>query len=324
MIRIHAISKNCDRVVTVWKDCGKIITGDALEQLAKLPDKSVNMCVTSPPYWGLRNYGVLGQIGLEKTPSEYVSSLCAVFAQVKRILHPTGTLWLNLGDTYLKNKNLAGIPWQVAFVLQNAGWILRTEIIWSKPNPMPESVKDRPTRSHEYLFLFSKKPNYFYDYDAIREEVAGYSNGKWQSEKSLSFARVVNEPERPNQQYSQHRVDRQESCITKKRSIRPGIDIKGDAQGSGEISFQNGLRNRRSVWTVAPKPCHEAHFATFPPELIRPCILAGCPENGIVLDPFFGSGTVGVVCLEEKRQFIGIELNPKYVKIAEKRLEAKC
>lgn len=386
----------------MWQEKGQILTGNAIDILKQLPEESVNCCVTSPPYWALRDYGVKEQIGLEETPGAYIVSLCAIFEQVRRIMRPDGTLWLNLGDTYigyhgnrnaengispsdrrnfyenmrpssvginnLKNKDLVGIPWRVAFALQEMGWYLRTEIIWHKPNPMPESVKDRPTRAHEYIFLFSKEPRYYYDYVAVRERVAAYSNDKWQSDKSLNFVQEVNEPERPNQKYSQHRAERAErvrnstpvhkpnrknpemaqksgsmgtpnpgwrNCrsvwtapecvcceekITKKRTVRQGVDIKGGAQGNGEISFYNGFRNRHSVWQIPTRPYKEAHFATFPPDLVRPCILAGCAENGVVLDPFFGSGTVGQVCLEENRRFIGIEINPEYVQMAERRL----
>jgi len=311
----------------------RIFPGDCLTVLRGLPDQSVDCCVTSPPYWGLRDYGVQGQIGLEQSPSAYVSKLLQVFLEVRRVLRDSGTLWLNIGDTYigyhgnrnsgdepapsdkpgyrenmrgttvgadtLKNKDLAGIPWRTAFSLQDSGWYLRCDCIWSKPNPMPESVKDRPTRSHEYVFLFSKKEKYYFDSRAIREPSAEARGGRPQSKQALSFARTVNEPLRPDLFSSkprQHRKDRKPVCCDKMS------------------------RNRRSVWEVPVRPFREAHFATFPPDLIRPCILAGCPRGGTVLDPFFGAGTTGVVCLQEGRKFVGIELNPSYVSLARQRL----
>lgn len=328
----------------MWRKRGQILTGRATELLVQLPDESIHTCITSPPYWALRDYGCQGQIGLEATPDAYIASLCAVFEQVRRVLRSDGTLWLNLGDTYigyhgnrnatdgnapsrastvglesLKNKDLVGIPWRVAFALQEMGWYLRTDIIWHKPNAMPESVKDRPTRSHEYIFLFSKEPRYYYDHEAVREKVDAYESGKWQSEAALTFARKVNEANRPNQQYSQHRVERAQNSTP---VHKPNRSIPQMAQKTGSMGTPNpGLRNCRSVWTIATRPYREAHFATFPPDLVRPCLLAGCPENGVVLDPFFGSGTVGQVAIEENRHFLGIELNPEYVEMAERRLE---
>lgn len=327
---------------------GTIITGDALTMLRTLPDRSVQCCVTSPPYWGLRDYGVPGQIGLEKTPEQYVDCLTEVLAEVWRVLRWDGTLWLNLADIYANDnkwggktggkhahglhgqtgigrrktatgllpKNLVGIPWRVAFVLQDMGWYLRSDIIWHKPNPMPESVKDRPTRAHEYLFLLSKSERYYYDHEAVREPTAAASGqGRTQSPLPLSWNRLVKEPERSDQRYSQPR-------ITKRHSVRPGIDAKGGNQGRGEITYSRYTRNRRSVWNVATRPFPDAHFATFPPELVRPCILAGCPAGGVVLDPFFGAGTTGVVCVEKGRRYLGIEINPDYVGMAQRRIEA--
>lgn len=332
-------------------DTDNILCGDARTLLHTLPARSVQCCVTSPPYWGLRDYGVAGQIGLETSPSAYVAALMRVFEEVRRILRDDGTLWLNLGDSYigyhgnkntsgpapsdkpgyrenmrettvgadgLKNKNLAGIPWRVALALQASGWILRSDIIWHKPNPMPESVKDRPTRAHEYLFLLSKRAKYYYDSAAIREPAAAFVNGQWQGQQSLSFARTVQEPERPGKNMPNHRPERG----VKHRTVREGVDTRGGGQGSGTMSFPLDSRNKRSVWTIPTRPFSEAHFATFPPDLIRPCILAGCPAGGSVLDPFFGSGTVGQVCVEEGRRFIGIEVNPDYVAMAETRIAA--
>jgi len=423
----------------------RIIQGDVIEGLRSLPDGIVHTCVTSPPYWGLRDYGVPGQIGLEKTPEEYVEKMVEVFREVRRVLRDDGTLWLNLGDSYarnggkngqynagktakvgstkrrvqlgnyrvpdgLKEKDLVGIPWRVAFALQGMavipatsiaqwsdwlrearetgdwemvrmveerlrryawiealqadGWYLRSDIIWHKPNAMPESVKDRPTKAHEYIFLLSKSPKYYYDADAIREPLAEAT-----IERS-KYPRFQNPKNRKDVNYGNPKTE--ESAI--KRML------------------QRGKRNKRTVWTVSTKPFKEAHFAVFPPDLIEPCILAGSPEKacphcgapwvrmtergehikmtggrikihkaqgphgktsvfntgciieritvgwkptcqcegndgsgrGIVLDPFFGSGTTGLVAQKHGRQWIGVELNPDYIEIAKRRLaEAK-
>jgi site-specific DNA-methyltransferase (cytosine-N4-specific) len=256
-----------------------VFQGDAEVLLKQLPSNFFRCCITSPPYWGLRDYGTEGQIGAEEEPSDYIDRLIAVFEQVCRVLTEDGTLWLNIGDSYtsgnrayrapdkkspvramsyraktpagLKPKDLVGIPWRLAFALQQAGWYLRSDIIWEKPNCMPESVKDRPTRAHEYLFLFSKSLKYYYDYESIVE-----SSG----------------------------------------------------------------RNRRTVWPIPTEPFSGAHFATFPPKLVEPCILAGSQPGDWVLDPFFGSGTVGVVSEQQHRNYLGIELNPRYVQLAVKRI----
>jgi site-specific DNA-methyltransferase (adenine-specific) len=245
--------------------------------------ESVRCVVTSPPYWGLRDYGIDEQIGLEDTLSQFIYRLVGIFSEIKRVLTTDGTLWLNIGDGYtsgnrgwrapdkknparamdirpdtpegLKPKDLIGVPWRLAFALQEDGWYLRSDVVWHKPNAMPESVKDRPARSHEYLFMLSKSERYFYDWQAVREST---------------------------------------DC--------------------------GGLRNRRSVWSVNTKPFAGAHFATFPPDLIRPCILASTEPGDYVLDPFFGSGTVGLVCQEENRHYVGIEINPTYVALAAERL----
>ncbi|WGT40111.1 site-specific DNA-methyltransferase [Lysinibacillus sp. 1 U-2021] len=308
-------------------ELNKIYQGHCLEVLKTLPSKTINTVVTSPPYWGLRDYGVEGQIGLENSVEEYVSALVDVFREIKRILKDDGTVWVNLGDAYagsgkgawaekdkqkhvyvpdtkshltninnvptgLKPKDLIGLPWRVAFALQADGWYLRQDIIWDKPNCMPESVKDRPTRCHEYVFLLAKNKDYYYDYKSILEPIAiSTSNDK----RTL------------------------ESRFTNKRPERnfPGQSSKG---GGMLEPLEIGKRNKRSVWSVTTKPFKEAHFATFPEDLIEPCILAGCPLNGVVMDPFFGSGTTGLVALKHGRNFIGIELNKEYIKIAEKRL----
>ena len=293
----------------------KILNGDCREVLKTMPDCSVHCCVTSPPYFGLRDYKVDGQIGLEQTPDAYVAQLVAVFREVRRVLADDGTLWLNLGDSYsgsgkgpagnlgkihnereikqtsgivpdgLKPKDLIGIPWRVAFALQADGWYLRQDIIWHKPNPMPESVKDRCTKSHEYMFLLSKSERYYFDAEAIAEPS------------------VTNDPRRPYTSVGAKQIDGR----TEWKS--------GERRGGNDFT----KRNRRDVWTVATKPYKGAHFATFPPELVRPCILAGCKKGGTVIDPFGGSGTTGQVCEEEGRNSILIELNPAYIELQKQR-----
>jgi DNA modification methylase len=309
-----------------------VLVGDCLASLRTLPDRSANMCVTSPPYYGLRDYGHDGQIGLEETPDAYVARLVEVFREVWRVLRDDGTLWLNIGDSYAgswgnqgrketrgaqrpingdmlqtvddgrypatgantgslaktpgcKNKDLIGIPWMLAFALRADGWYLRQDIIWHKPNPMPESVRDRCTKAHEYVFLLSKSDRYFYDYEAIKETAIGAD-------------RV--------------RADRF-------GGHKHGADTTKHSDGS---TFVNATtRNKRSVWTVAPKPYAGAHFAVYPPELITPCILAGCPEGGVVLDPFGGSGTTAGVALAHGRNAILCELNPEYAALMPARTE---
>jgi DNA modification methylase len=268
-----------------------IYVGDNRQSLRRLPEKSVQVVVTSPPYWGLRDYGAEGQIGLEQSPDAYVEELCQVFDEVWRVLKDDGTVWLNLGDSYasmrdskvtpdslrngdgtkvaqgaanrnpkvlkeagLKHKDLVGIPWRVAFALQARGWYLRSDIIWSKPNPMPESVRDRPTKSHEHIFLLTKNYKYYYDSEAIKEEAV------------------------------------------------------------------DGLKNKRDVWPIQTKPFKGAHFAVYPPELVEPCVLAGSRIGDIVLDPFSGSGTTGVVAINNGRTYIGLELNPDYAHLSVDRI----
>ncbi len=321
----------------------KILLGNAPDVLMELPDKSINCCVTSPPYWGLRDYRVEGQLGLEKTPEEYVQKMVDLFREVRRVLRDDGTLWLNLGDSYassggiaqphrdgrrgigkrgtrgtqgysaagggftkpsainsgLKPKDLVGIPWRVAFALQADGWYLRSDIIWHRPNPMPESVTDRPTKAHEYIFLMSKRERYYYDADAIKEDcLSGPSDIK----KMLE---------------SLPRIGGKHKILTDPLLKASSLTNIGQKRAVGDPSG----RNKRSVWTVATQPFKEAHFATFPPKLIEPCILAGCPDGGIVLDPFMGAGTTGVVCANLGRNYIGIELNPEYIHIANERIK---
>jgi DNA modification methylase len=269
----------------------KILVGDCIKKLKTLLNQSINTCITSPPYWGLRDYGESKQLGLEDTPEEYVANLVQVFKEVKRVLRDDGTVWLNLGDSYLQNKQLGGLPWRVAFALQQDGWYLRQDIIWHKPNPMPESVTDRCTKSHEYIFLLSKSSKYYFDNESIKEDsiyapnktheierAKGYYDGKWSN------------PEKG----SRH---------------------------DGSFKAIREKRNKRSVWTISPKPFKDAHFATFPIDLIEPCVLAGCPEGGTVLDPFGGSGTTGIVANNHFRNSILIELNSNYVELAKKRIE---
>lgn len=318
----------------------KLLVGDALESLRTMPSQSVNCVVTSPPYFGLRDYGVAGQIGLEPTPEEFVAALVAVFREVRRVLRDDGTVWLNLGDSYaaqrsgthqpaetlaggaggyteggdrvnrgrldgynptrnasaigLKHKDLIGIPWRAAFALQADGWYLRQDIIWAKPNPMPESVRDRCTKAHEYIFLLSKSPKYYFDSDAIKEPAVGGATGAAASFKRTNSKRAQ---AIPGQGYGTRRPDRE------------------------DVSY-NETRNRRSVWTVATKPFKGAHFATFPPGLIEPCVLAGCPEGGMVLDPFGGAGTTGLVAQKHGRNAILCELNPEYAAMAAARIRA--
>ena len=301
--------------------------GDCRQILQTLPEKSVNCCVTSPPYFGLRDYGMAEQIGLEPTPEQFVAELVAVFREVLRVLRDDGTLWLNLGDSYnaynanrgastsisdgsagrdhpqhsrglttttLKNKDLIGIPWRVAFALQADGWYLRQDIIWHKPNPMPESVRDRCTKAHEYIFLLSKSARYFYDADAIKEPIAESTKEWGGGKKGWGAAK-------------------------KDHHIRSQAAIRNGQGRCGESD--DGMRNRRSVWTVTSYPYKGAHFATFPPALVEPCILAGCPVGGTVLDPFSGSATTGQVALANARSYIGCELNPDYHELAQRRLD---
>lgn len=264
----------------------QIVLGDARAKLLEMPDETFQTCITSPPYWGMRDYGHQGQIGAEDSIHEYVKSLVSCFREVRRVLRSDGTFWLNIGNTYtsggrawrdkdsknkgramsyrpdtpegLKPKDLIGVAWMVAMALQLDGWYLRSDIIWYKPNCQPESVKDRVTVSHEYLFMFSKSENYYFDQESIKERAA---DGKTH-------------------------------------------------------------KNRRTVWAINTEPCKEAHFAVFPRALVRPCILAGAPIGGLVLDPFFGSGTVGVVAIETDRRCVGIEAKPEYVEIAKSRVGA--
>lgn len=294
----------------------QILQGDCLKRLKDIEDNSVNCCVTSPPYWNLRDYNCDGQIGKEKTPEQYVELLVSVFEEVRRVLKDDGTLWLNLGDSYsnnnsgsLKTKDLIGIPFMAAFALRDAGWHWRAPIVWHKPNPMPESVKDRPTIAHEYIWLFSKKSRYYYDWQAIAEPL-----------KQSSIGRLSQNTEK---QKGSDRANAGAKINGTMKAVAFGGNKHegyGTRRHSGNEWVKGSKANKRTVWSVANQGFKEAHFATFPPKLIEPCILAGCPEGGTVLDPFFGAGTTGLVADQLGRNCIGIELNPEYISIAQKRI----
>ena len=321
----------------------KLIQGDCIEVLRGLEDESVQCVVTSPPYYGLRDYGVVGQIGLEQSPEEYVAKLVAVFREVRRVLRKDGTVWLVLGDSYasgkgqsgsggseyqdkrnnngeslnrgyqtlggpketrptddramlreagLKPKDLIGIPWRVAFALQADGWWLRSDIIWHKPNPMPESVTDRPTKSHEYMFLLTKSARYYYDAEAVKEPLADSTLADKRNGKGRLTTSDNTKYDLPP--YSWYR---------NRKFTDPALG-----------------RNLRSVWTIPTQSYSGAHFATYPEKLVEPCIKAGTKAGDVVLDPFCGSGTTGKVAVKLGRDFIGIELNPEYIELAKKRI----
>lgn len=329
-----------------------LYTGDSLTVLKTLPDESVQTCVTSPPYWGLRDYGCPGQLGLERTPEDYVENMVAVFREVRRVLRDDGTLWLNMGDSYAgsrsgnsmrpkggnqrpgkpgfqpldaryaprsgatgfgcKAKDLVGMPWRLAFALQADGWWLRSDIIWSKPNPMPESVRDRPTKSHEYVFLLAKSERYYYDAAAIAEALAEASV---QRINQASFDKQQGGPK--DYGPGSNRSARRALVNLKGRQMPPQIE---DDPNRWTAVGARGTRNARTVWEIATKPYREAHFATFPEELARRCILAGSRPGDTVLDPFGGSGTVAQVATGNGRDSIYIDLNPKYGDLARRRI----
>lgn len=370
-----------------------LICGDA--RMIPLADKSVNCCVTSPPYWGLRDYGVPGQIGLERTPEEYVAAMLEVFREVRRVLRDDGTLWLNMGDSYagsaqgwghdgqysgpkqstnrgslnqpkriddtvgferptnyissrqpngLKPKDLVGIPWMLAFALRTDGWYLRSDIIWSKPNPMPESVTDRPTKAHEYIFLLSKSGRYYYDQEAILEPASenthmrlsqnlalqigshranggGKTNGPMKAVGRKAAGTPRNDGDRWNGNNGRgFRSKQDETGNRRYTGFNERWKVKHNASFDASVCLPVTERNKRTVWTVNAQGFAEAHFATFPEDLIKPCILAGCPAGGTVLDPFAGSGTTLLVARNLQCKGIGLELNPAYIEIAKRRL----
>jgi DNA modification methylase len=292
----------------------RILVGDAITRLRELSDCSVKTCVTSPPYWGLRDYGNEGQLGLEPTPQEFVENLCKVFDEVWRVLADDGTLWVNLGDTYA-DKSLAGIPWRFAFAMQDRGWYLRQDIIWAKPNPMPESVTDRCTKSHEYIFLLTKNPRYFFDNEAIREPLAESS--------LIRVAQDVHNQVGSVRAHGGAKTNGNMKAVLRGGYGRKGIPGQVDHQGPSfdDKQYPDELtRNKRSVWNVGVASFKDAHFAVYPPNLIRPCVLAGSAEGDTVLDPFSGSGTTGEVALTHGRNYVGVELNTEYAALSEKRI----
>lgn len=304
----------------------RILCGDALEMLRTLPDNSVHCCVTSPPYYALRDYGVDGQIGREDTPAQYVARLTDVFSEVRRVLRPSGTLWLNIAETYAgkgnqgdsvdpkypngrtgqtvainrrvegcKAKDMIGIPWMLAFALRDSGWYLRSDIIWMKANPMPESCKDRPSRCYEHVFLLTKSRSYYYDAAAIAEPVAEST------------------PMRMRRKFGKNKY----SAGIPGQAHQHLNDYRPNGYAEEDIPL---LRNKRDVWQINSVPYKGAHFAAYPPKLVETCLLAGCPQDGIVLDPFLGSGTTAAVAKQMGRHYIGIELNPDYCELAKQRI----
>lgn len=343
-----------------------IYQGDALMVLRRLPDQSVNCIVTSPPYWGLRDYGVAGQMGMESTPEEYIDSMVAVFREAKRVLRDDGTLWLNVGDSYasksrgyrsaektgkqaylstgtygailkrekvvsgLKAKDLVGIPWMLAFALRSDGWYLRSDIIWAKKNCMPESVTDRPTKSHEYIFLLTKSEKYYYDHESIKEPAIYDVDGTGtaarkarQKDENKSIPTSLNAGIKKGGGAGfkdAKKMDGKHSDKQRGHSRRhAGFNDRWDMLSKDEQC--TGMRNKRDVWFISPAQFPEAHFATFPEKLVVDPIKAGCPEGGIVLDPFMGAGTTALVAAKLGRNYVGIEMNPEYRDMAEKRLK---
>lgn len=292
-----------------------------------LAAESVQCCVTSPPYWGLRDYNTAGQLGLEKTPDEYVAGMVAVFREVWQTLKDDGVLWLNLGDKFagamqvgrskvpigLKPKNIVGIPWRVAFALQTDGWLLRQDIVWHKPNPMPESVQDRCTKAHEYIFMLTKRAKYYYDSGAIKEPASLLPHDSIDSR--IERASAAHKKSNPTLERNGIRVRRDKQRGHGRRHA--GFNDRWDTMTKAEQC--SGYRNRRDVWTIATEPFREAHFAVMPAEIPRLCILASTRPGDVVLDPFAGAGTTIKVANELGRRGVGVELNPEYCRIADKR-----
>ena len=296
--------------------------GDCLDTLRLMPAGIAHTCVTSPPYFGQRDYKDPRQIGLEVTPAEYVAKLVAVFREVRRVLRDDGTLWLNLGDSYGTNtKQLLGIPWKVAFALQDDGWVLRQDIIWHKSNAMPEKVRDRCTNAHEYIFLLAKFKNYYFDHEAMQEPVAESSRVSTARELNPMQSSFETAP-RLTQVRLKVRARTGKNALRGQGHFSKGGTVPANRSGRDmqEIGGDSGMRNKRSVWRVATTPYAGSHLATFPSQLIEPCILAGAPVNGVVLDPFFGTGTTGEVAQSLGRSFIGCELDAAYEPVQKQRL----
>jgi len=327
----------------------RLILGDVLKVLRQLPEESINCVITSPPYWGLRDYGVPGQIGLEHRPELYILKLKIIFNQIRRVLRTDGTCWINLGDSYAgggngardetrwpkqsrnangyksihvkkgsgcKPKDLVGIPWAVAFALRAAGWWLRQDIIWSKPNTMPESVRDRCTKSHEYIFLLTKNARYYFNQNAIMEKASENTHARVSQNIAAQIGSFrANGGAKTNGPMKT--VFRGSSAKVGKRSD----GVKANESFLESVVLMPDKRNKRSVWEIAPTPFKEAHFATFPEKLVEPCVLAGCPPDGVVMDPFMGSGTTGIVAIRLGRKFVGIELKPEYLEMAKRRIK---
>lgn len=354
----------------------QILVGDCIEVMRALPDQSVQTCVTSPPYYGLRDYGVDGQIGLEETPAEFIARLVDVFREVRRVLRDDGTIWVNMGDSYAgswgahgrgdmgigvaalsarqvmasarakkktghigwKPKDLMGMPWRLAFALQDDGWYLRQDIIWHKPNPMPESTRDRCTKAHEYIFLLSKSRRYHCDMEAIREPATygatptgvGFGHGFDATPKRRATAPTgwdTSTGEGGHGAFHKDGAERSRRDSFQRKGSKREQMIPGQNKGThrpdrAESTHDMHTRNKRSVWTIPTHGFKGAHFATFPPDLIRPCILAGAPRDGVVFDPFGGAGTTSLVSMQEGRRSILCELNPEYAELARARIDA--
>lgn len=352
-----------ETVITKKEQTCRVLIGDCIESMRIMQDQSVHCCVTSPPYYGLRDYGVDGQIGLEQTPEQFIQKLVEVFREVKRVLRDDGVLWVNIGDSYAgsgkgawankdggqkevyipdpqspqsklpevpdgcKPKDLIGIPWMLAFALRADGWYLRQDIIWNKPNAMPESVRDRCTKAHEYVFLLSKSPRYFYDHEAIKEPANLTGKGNANTFRGGAYVHdgTFNNSEGGNRTVSGNTRAKRDSF--KREGSKREQAIPRQAYGThrserDESTWDISMKNKRSVWTVATKGYKSAHFATFPPELIEPCILAGCPEGGVVFDPFGGSGTTAGVAMKHGRNAVLCELNAEYAELIPARIDS--